>query len=205
MKGARSYFFKLLIAALVAQGIRAIWDLAEPIRMPLWIAIGALFVLWILPHPGYPVYWIWKKYMGLTKQSMRFFQGLALFLLAIALYQQIYLEGGFTSFYPETTPFFSGNAQFWALGALVSVLIGFIPAVSELLFGLWMKLAHVLSAVVSRILLTVIYILTVLPVALLAAIVRKKFLIRRPDASLPSYWIDRTEDFPQKESYERMF
>ena len=204
MKGARSYFFKLLFAVLVAQGIRSLWHIAEPLRMPLWIAAGILLLLWILPHPGFPIFWIWKKYRDATSQGLRFFHGLALFLMAVAIYQQIYVEGGFAPFSLQE-PFFSSTARYWAGGGLLATIIGSIPPLADLLFGFWMKLAHLLSAVMSRVLLTVIYIISVIPVALVAAIFRKKFLVRRPDPSLASYWIDRDQDFPAKESYDRMF
>ncbi|MCB1138085.1 MAG: hypothetical protein KDK23_04980 [Leptospiraceae bacterium] len=204
MKGARSYFFKLLFAVLAAQGIRAVWHLAEPLRIPLWIAAGALFLLWILPHPGYPIFWIWKKYKDATSQGLRFFHGLALFLLAVAIYQQSFVESGFAAFSVQE-PFFSGNARYWAGAGLLATIVGCIPPLAEILFGFWMKLAHSLSAVMSRVLLTIIYLISVIPVAIVASIFRKKFLVRRPDASLNSYWIERSQDFPAKESYDRMF
>ncbi|MCB1166303.1 MAG: hypothetical protein KDK33_09125 [Leptospiraceae bacterium] len=204
MKGARYFFFKLLVALLVAQGIRSVWHMAEPLRLPLWIAVGVLLFLWLLPHPGYPIFWIWNRYKGLTSQGLRFFHGLSFFLFAVVVYQQIFVEHGFTEF-SLSEPFLSGKVRYWAAAGLLSVLVGCIPSLADLIFALWMKAAHLLSAVMSRVLLTVVYIFSVLPVALVATIFGKRFLVRRPDTSLQSYWIDRKRGFHPKESYDRMF
>ncbi|MCB1324941.1 MAG: hypothetical protein H7A21_13180 [Spirochaetales bacterium] len=204
MKNARSYFFKLLLAALVAQLIRGAWAIAEPLRLPLWITIAVLAVLWILPHPGYPIFWLWSKYKGITSQGMRFFHGLGLFLLAIAAYR-IWDAGDWQAALSIAEPLKTDTATLWAGGGLVAVLLGCIRPGADALFALWMKLAHAISAVMSRILLTIIYLISVLPVALVAAIVRKRFLVRGPDPNQTSYWIERSADAPAPESYLRQF
>ena len=44
-----------------------------------------------------------------------------------------------------------------------------------------MKLAHAIQAVVSRLILTLAFLLVVAPLGILAKVVGKKFLVRKPD------------------------
>ena len=84
-------------------------------------------------------------------------------------------------------------------------MIGIIPPLAALIFGLWMKLAHGLQYVVSRIILTLTFAFVVFPLGILAKIVGKKFLIRGPNPEEKTYWIDREQVEWSPEPYGRQF
>jgi hypothetical protein len=69
----------------------------------------------------------------------------------------------------------------------------------------WMIIAMVLGAVVSTLLLTALFYLVVTPIGLVARLVGKDFLNRKP-SSAASYWILRDASKPkQKHEHERQF
>ena len=194
MSEIRKYFLKLFIASLVLLLIRRIWGFTPELRF-IFAGIAAAFLLLTLfPWPGLPMFWLWNRYKARTLQSMRFFQGLGLLLLLIYAYQMRHLL---------VTDWLDAR-HLWALLGSISLIAGLVAPLAELLFGLWMGLAHVIQAVVSRILLTLIYLFTVLPLALVAKLVGKRFLVRHPDPALSSYWIDRPPA-AEKERYHNHF
>jgi len=60
----------------------------------------------------------------------------------------------------------------------------------------WMKLAHVLGYVMTRVLLTLVYILAVTPIGLVFKGLRKDLLQRKFDPNAQSYWIEAEDDGP---------
>jgi hypothetical protein len=70
----------------------------------------------------------------------------------------------------------------------------------------WMTLALMLGAVVSTVLLTVLFYLVVMPVGLLARMMGKDFLNRRWDRQAATYWIPRDRSRPKtRTDYEQQF
>lgn len=205
MKLVRTYYFKLLVFTLIMQAILLIWGVAEPIQQLLWWLLLALFILWLVPHPGYPVFWLWLKFKNITSQGMRFFMGTGLFIAFVVLYllhpeqyPLYYLPVLFS--YPEETTL---RVFFWL--ALLALSIGLVRPVADFIFSLWMRLAHGLSFFVSKILITVIYIISVIPVFLLARLVGKRFLTMKIDSRSSTYWVDRSSEQPTMESYLNKF
>lgn len=66
----------------------------------------------------------------------------------------------------------------------------------------WMAAAFAVGWPVSRLLLTAIFALVVVPVALLARLSGKRFLDLRPDPAASSYWVRR--DPGRRADYEKM-
>jgi Saxitoxin biosynthesis operon protein SxtJ len=56
----------------------------------------------------------------------------------------------------------------------------------------WMKLAHLLAWINTRILLGVVYLVVLTPIRLALSIARRDPLQRRLDRKRPSYWTERT-------------
>jgi len=57
---------------------------------------------------------------------------------------------------------------------------------------LWFKFGVLIGSIVSRIILTIIYFITVLPIGLIMRLFGKDILKRRLDKKAYSYWIERT-------------
>lgn len=95
-----------------------------------------------------------------------------------------------------------------ALGApgLALVLVGTAaPGVLRPVFRVWMGIAVVLGAIMTRVILTLVFVLLMLPIAFVLRLVGKELLARRPDPEAASYWIDRDEPAPLTERLERMY
>ncbi len=97
-------------------------------------------------------------------------------------------------------------AGWWLLAA--GALLGFWgfawPARLVPLYRLWMGLAVVLGALVSRLLLALVFYLTVTPIGLLARMAGKDFLdLRRGDR--PSYWQRRPAAPYEPRQTEKMY
>jgi len=65
----------------------------------------------------------------------------------------------------------------------------------------WMSLAVILGSIISRIILFMLYYLVLTPIALIAKLFRKRFIILDWHTKRTSYWIDREN---KNANYERM-
>lgn len=100
--------------------------------------------------------------------------------------------------------------QGWAPGTAVRVLSGIggallllglaAPAVLRPLYRVWMGLALVLGFVMTRVLLTLVFVFAVIPTGLLLRLFGKDPLDRRWQPDAPSYWIPKTymDETPQR-------
>ena len=72
------------------------------------------------------------------------------------------------------------------------------------LYRLWMKFAHVLGWVNTRIILTIVYILVMTPLALIFKVIGKDPMNRKlgPETS---YWIKRELNAFDRDRYRRQF
>jgi hypothetical protein len=80
----------------------------------------------------------------------------------------------------------------------------FVPAAARAFHVAWMRLAHALGWINSRILLALIFYLVITPMGLVQRLVGRDALRRRGSGSA-SYWIPRTEPKQSKEQFERLF
>lgn len=100
-----------------------------------------------------------------------------------------------------------GRAALWLAGTAVLMALAAwaVPGLLNPLRIAWMKLAHVLGVVNSRIILTVIFAVVVTPVALLMRMLGRSPIDRGPDPARGSYWQARQpEEFTAKRM-ERQF
>lgn len=100
-------------------------------------------------------------------------------------------------------PYLAGGAAvFLILGAALRPR-GLILA----LYRLWMGLAVILGAVVSRIILTVVFYLVITPIGLIRRLTGWDGLKLKKDPAKKSHWVVREEDDRLKspESYEKMY
>lgn len=74
----------------------------------------------------------------------------------------------------------------------------------KLLYRGWMKFAHVLGWVNTRIILTLVYLLIMTPLALIFKVLGKDPMNRRLGGQ-DSYWAKRKSKLFEKEDYRRQF
>lgn len=91
----------------------------------------------------------------------------------------------------------------WWVGGGFALVALLIPKALNPIYFLWMKLAHVLGWINSRILLGLIFYFTVTPIALLMKLFTKDPMARKIDAKTESYLISSVER--NAEEYERPF
>jgi len=60
----------------------------------------------------------------------------------------------------------------------------------------WMKLAHVMGFVMTRVILTVTYVLIIVPTGLIFKLMGKDLLDRKLNKNAESYWISAESDGP---------
>ena len=81
-----------------------------------------------------------------------------------------------------------------------------LPSTLRWIYVGWMTLATLLGAVISSIILTLLFYVVVTPVGLFARAIGKDFLSQRFDPSAMSYWIARDTSNPkQKHEHEQQF
>lgn len=208
----RGYYGKLLAATLVFLIIAKVWGLAPEWRPYFWIFAAVCFVFLIVPAAGRPLHNLWNYYLERSSQGSRFFLGTALIVLLIAWYRFFYISVGASTERLMEVPYEAlsgyrpaGDYLYWLLAGLVAGGVSFSAPASSWLFDLWMKLAHLIQAVMGRVLLTLVYLIGVVPLGLLAQLTGKRFLLRELDPDAASYWIDRDEKEFTEKHYGRHF
>jgi len=205
MKPERKYFIKLSILTAVIAYLFLVW---RPGYFLEEISVGflILFIIFaIIPLIGRPIYLIWKTYLNITNQAMRFFQGFGLLFGFIGLYAYVSSTDSLKIKYFSVFTFDVQQFIFWSSLAFIIISIGMINSIANPLFQLWMKLAHLIQAVMSRVILTLLYILAVLPVGLIAKIFGKNFLETRFEPESKTYWKEKKQTKTGIERYERPF
>lgn len=102
--------------------------------------------------------------------------------------------------------FYFGRAEYLREILLVAGSLLVIPAylnpfwLKYVYIG-WMTIAIVLGAVMSRVFLTLIFFLAVMPVGAAARLFGKKFMELKADPSLPTYWVKKEK---KEIDYEKM-
>lgn len=96
-------------------------------------------------------------------------------------------------------PFFIG-------GGLGLIAAGFlIPSVLKPIQKLWMGLALVMGAVMSRVILSILFYLVLTPLGLAARLAGKQFLDLKFKEAKTSYWIERPRLKKVPADYEKQF
>ena len=97
--------------------------------------------------------------------------------------------------------YFATSSKYVLWGAIAIGVIGvFIPSLAAKIHWAWMKLAHAMGYVMSKVMLTLVYALLVLPMSLFA---RKKVSVRLTGKS-DSYFKERNYTY-KKEDLENVW
>lgn len=93
----------------------------------------------------------------------------------------------------------------WSIGGLLYVLGLVIPVVLTPFYKGWMALAHVLAYVNTRIIVSLIFFLVMMPIGFIMRLIKGDILGEKLDKNAPSYWTDYEPVESVKEHCERQF
>ncbi len=89
------------------------------------------------------------------------------------------------------------------VGLVVGGLL--IPERLVRVYLIWMGLALVMGAIMTRVILTLVYVLMVTPIGLALRVFGKDLLDLRRQPGAATYWRDRSEDAPLRERMNRLY
>ncbi len=97
--------------------------------------------------------------------------------------------------------------RLWALAvALVFLALAFAwPAVLRPLNVVWFRLGLLLSAVVTPVVMALLYVIAVIPMGLALRLTGKDLLSLKREPDRASYWIDRDIPGPERGTMKRQF
>ena len=93
----------------------------------------------------------------------------------------------------------------WLVGGFLMVAGAIVPMLLRPVYWLWMKLAHLLGWVNTRLLLGIIFFVIITPMAIVMKVLGRDALNRKIDKNVNSYWIPRPPIESVKEHCERQF
>jgi len=100
-----------------------------------------------------------------------------------------------------------GRPRFWAFAvALVFLILGYAkPALLRSLNVAWFRLGLLVGAVMTPIVMAVLYLTTFLPTSLVLRFMGKDLLSLKREPDRPSYWVTREEPGPEQGTMSRQF
>lgn len=99
----------------------------------------------------------------------------------------------------------SPTLAYWLfmLAAVLGIIGLFIPSLARLIHTGWMKLAESMGFIMSKVLLTLVFALVVLPMAFLSRVLGKRNVVKLKKGA-PSYFVERNYTYT-KESMENVW
>ena len=99
-----------------------------------------------------------------------------------------------------------GHLEYWLGGAVVLAVFALVwPAALGPFNRLWFQFGQLLQKIVSPVVMTALFVSTIVPVGVLMRLSGKDTLRLRPMPNLKSYWIEREPPGPAPESMNRQF
>jgi hypothetical protein len=92
-----------------------------------------------------------------------------------------------------------------SLGAFLLLVALLVPRLLRPIKNLWLRLGHLLARVFSPVALTLIYVVSIVPIGLLLKAFRKDTLHRTRDPKSTTYWILRQPPGPAPDSFKHQF
>ncbi|MFH1727684.1 MAG: SxtJ family membrane protein [Pseudomonadota bacterium] len=99
----------------------------------------------------------------------------------------------------------SSFAYFIAFSLTSLILSLLFPFTLKYPHKFWIGLSNVISWVMTRIILIILFYLILTPIAFLAKLIRKNFLDLKIDKTIPSYWIKKENKQINISDYEKQF
>lgn len=101
--------------------------------------------------------------------------------------------------------FETGRLVLWTVGGALTALGLVLPTLLAPVYKGWMKLAHGLAYVNTRILITLIFYLVMTPIGLLMRVIKGDILGEKLDKKAATYWNPMQRSGSIKEHFERQF
>lgn len=98
--------------------------------------------------------------------------------------------------------FIIGQILFTTLSIILILLGVFFTKRLKLVYRYWMTFAFILGWFVSRFLLTILFFLIIIPIAIIAKLLKKEFLSVNYTLNRKSYWVKKNSS---KINYEKMY
>lgn len=100
-----------------------------------------------------------------------------------------------------------GQPIIWAaIVSFIFILLAFLaPKTLKPLNIIWFKFGLLLHKIVSPIMMTLVYVLTILPIGLMLKLFNKDLLRQKQQPNADTYWIKREEPGPSAESFKNQF
>ncbi|MBO6575774.1 MAG: hypothetical protein JJ896_12290 [Rhodothermales bacterium] len=92
-----------------------------------------------------------------------------------------------------------------AVGTPLVMLGTLLPGALRTVYPAWMLIALVLGTIMTRVLLTLVFLLVVTPIALMLRLAGKDPMNRRPDPGMRTYWITRDADSNDPARMEKLY
>lgn len=92
-----------------------------------------------------------------------------------------------------------------SIGLFILLIAYTATAIFLPLWEVWMKFAHYLGMVMTNVILTIAWIVVMVPIAILLKVMGKKVIDSRFDRSLKTYWEDRDDKSNDFQLLERQF
>lgn len=94
----------------------------------------------------------------------------------------------------------------WGMIGVVFLAVALsVPRLLRPIKGLWLMIGHFLGRILSPVALTLVYIISIVPVGLLLRIFRKDTLRLARDANCRTYWVSRQPPGPPPDSLKHQF
>ncbi|MEM8963630.1 MAG: SxtJ family membrane protein [Acidobacteriota bacterium] len=91
------------------------------------------------------------------------------------------------------------------IGSPLVVLGAIFPPILKPVYYAWMSLAFTLGWVMTRVILTIAYVLMITPVGLFFRLTGRDALTRKPDREAATYWIDKDYPIADRTRFEKFF
>ncbi|MBU0709952.1 MAG: sxtJ [Candidatus Omnitrophica bacterium] len=93
----------------------------------------------------------------------------------------------------------------YLISLIFFILAAFFPAVLKPVYIIWMKFAHTLGWINTRLILFLVFYLILTPIGIITKLFRIDFLERKISVNRSSYWKKREEKEVEPLDYERQF
>lgn len=95
--------------------------------------------------------------------------------------------------------------SFFSLMALLGLSFTVMPGKMSPVFKVWIKTSHGVGRLITVVILTVAYYLVITPFAVVIRWFSGPILTVKPDPTISSYWLDRSEPAQPKERFTKRY
>jgi hypothetical protein len=99
----------------------------------------------------------------------------------------------------------SQSGYYWIAAGIALALCRAVPPLFRWIHRVWISFSVILGYFISRILLTIIFFVVIIPTGFLMRLFGKDPMDRKLDPAEETYWIKREVEQPDPERYERQF